>query len=238
MMTKTTSVRPKEASFFDHLDELRGRLIKSALSVMIAGCFFYSFVDRALEMIIKPVGRIVFTAPGDAFTARIMLSFLGGFFLALPVILFQVWRFVAVGLKEHEIRYIRFFGPCSAVFFLLGGMFAYFVFIPISVRFLLSFSTASIVPMITIKNYMSFVVTMLLAFGVIFELPLILMFLTKIGIATPAFLVQKRRHAIVIILIVSAFLTPPDCVTQLIMAVPLMVLYEAGIIVSKLTYRG
>ena len=232
------SVRPKEASFFDHLDELRGRLIKSVLAVIAAGGFFYLFIDQALEIIIKPVGRIVFTSPGDAFTARVMLAFLGGFFLALPVILFQVWRFVAGGLKEHEIRYIRFFGPCSLVLFFFGGIFAYFVFIPISVRFLLSFSTASIVPMITIKNYMSFVVTMLLAFGVIFELPLILMFLTKLGIATPEFLVQKRRHAIVIILIVSAFLTPPDCVTQLIMAAPLMALYEAGIIVSKLTYRG
>src|SRR3989338_116714 len=116
-MKKTMSVRPKEASFFDHLDELRGRLIKSVLAVIAAGGFFYLFIDQALEIITKPVGRIVFPSPGDAFTARVMLAFLGGFFLALPVILFQVWRFVAGGLKEHEIRYIRFFGPCSLVLF-------------------------------------------------------------------------------------------------------------------------
>jgi len=92
--------------------------------------------------------------------------------------------------------------------------------------------------MITVKNYISFVGTMVLAFGIVFELPLVLMFLTKIGIATPAFLAQKRKHAIVLILIVSAFITPPDFITQLIMAVPLIILYEAGIIASKCTYRG
>jgi len=132
---------------------------------------------------------------------------------------------------------VRIFGPCSLFLFFLGGIFAYFVIIPISIHFLLSFSTPSIVPMITIKSYVSFVVTMLLAFGVVFELPLVLMFLTKIGVATPAFLVQKRKYAVVIILIVSAFITPPDCVTQILMALPLIVLYEAGIIISKITYR-
>ena len=120
---------------------------------------------------------------------------------------------------------------------MLGAVFAYFVTIPISIRFLLSFSTDLIVPMITVKSYISFVGTMLLAFGVIFELPLVLMFLTKIGIATPAFLMQKRKHAIIIILVVSAFITPPDFITQLIMAVPLVILYEVGIVASKLTYR-
>jgi sec-independent protein translocase protein TatC len=237
-MIKAMSVNPKKISFFDHVEELRSRLMKSVLAVVSAGCFAYFFVDEALEFIIKPVGRIVFTAPEDAFIARILLTFIGGFFLALPVILFQVWRFVAAGLKDHEIKYIRFFGPGSVILFFLGGIFAYFVIIPISLQFLLGFATASIVPMITIKSYVSFVVTMLLAFGMIFELPLILLFLTRIGIATPEFLIQKRKYAIVIILIVSAFLTPPDCVTQIIMAVPLIVLYEAGIIVSKITYRG
>src|SRR3989338_2775375 len=179
-MTKAMSVSPKEISFFDHIEELRGRLIKSVLSVVIASCFFYLYVDQALEIMIRPVGRIVFTAPEEAFAARIQLTFIGGFFLALPVILFQFWRFIAAGLKDYEIKYIRFFGPCSLFLFFLGGVFAYFVMIPVSIKFLLSFSTESIVPMITIKSYVSFVVTMLLAFGVTFELPLILMFLTKI----------------------------------------------------------
>lgn len=229
---------PEDSSFFDHLEELRSRLIKSVLAVLAAAFLFYAVADEVFAFLVKPVGRLVFTAPGEAFIARMTLALFGGLFLAFPVVVYQIWRFVAAGLKENEIRYVRFFAPCSFVLFVVGGLFAYFIAIPICIRFLLSFSTDVIVPMITIKSYISFVGTMLLAFGVVFELPLILMFLTKIGVATPAFLIQKRRHAIVIILIVSAFITPPDVITQLIMAVPLIVLYEAGVIAAKLTYRG
>jgi sec-independent protein translocase protein TatC len=228
---------PEDLSFFDHLEELRNRLIKSISAVLVAACLFYFVVDEVFAVLIKPVGKLVFTAPAEAFVARMTLTFFGGLFLALPVILYQIWRFVAAGLKENEIKYVHFFAPCSFFLFIAGGFFAYFIIIPISIRFLLGFATDVIVPMITITSYISFVGTMLLAFGVVFELPLILMFLTKIGIATPAFLIQKRRYAIVIILIVSAVITPPDFITQLIMAVPLIILYEAGIIASKLTYR-
>jgi sec-independent protein translocase protein TatC len=122
--------------------------------------------------------------------------------------------------------------------FIAGGLFAYFVAIPVALRFLLSFSTATIVPMITVKNYIAFVGTMLLAFGIIFELPLVIMFLTRIGIATPKFLAEKRRHAIVLILIVSAILTPPDCFTQALVALPLMILYEIGLLASKMAFSG
>ena len=226
-----------DLSFFEHLDELRVRLIKSLGAVIIAACFFYAFIDRTLAWVIKPVGKLVFTSPADAFMARLTLTIFGGFLLALPVVLYQIWRFVAAGLQEKEARTILIFGPASLGLFFLGGLFAYFVAVPMSMNFLLSFSSELMVPMITVKSYISFVGSFILSFGVVFELPLILMFLTKIGIATPAFLVQKRRHAIVIILIVSAILTPPDCVSQLIMAVPLMVLYEVGVLVSKLTYR-
>lgn len=228
---------PEDLSFFDHFEELRNRLVKSILAVLIAACFFYAFVDEIFALLIKPVGKLVFTAPGEAFVARIMLAFFGGIFMALPVILYQIWRFVAAGLEEREVKYVRFFAPCSFLLFVMGGLFAYFIIIPISIRFLLSFSTDLIVPMITIKSYISFIGTLLLAFGVIFELPLILMFLTKIGITTPAFLAQKRKHAVVIVLIVSALITPPDFVTQLLMAAPLVVLYEAGIMASKLVYK-
>jgi len=228
---------PKDLSFFDHFEELRNRLIKSILAVMVAACLFYIIVDEVFALLIKPVGKLVFTAPGEAFVTRIALALFGGLFLALPVILYQVWKFIAAGLKENEVRYIRFFAPCSFFLFLIGGLFAYFVIIPISIRFFLSFSTDLIVPMITIKSYISFIGTLLLAFGIVFELPLVIMFLAKIGIATPAFLAQKRKHAIIIVLVVSAFITPPDFITQLMMAVPLIVLYEAGIIAAKLVYK-
>lgn len=227
-----------ELSFFDHLDELRSRLIKSFVAVIVAACFFYFFIDSILIVLIRPVGRVVFTSPSDAFVARVMLAVCGGIILAVPVILYQIWRFVSEGLKEHEKRYVYFFGPCSLFLFILGGLFAYLIMIPVSIKFLLSFSTESIVPMITLQSYISFVGMLVLAFGVVFELPLVLMFLTKIGVVTPRFLSEKRRHAIVLILIVSAVITPPDAVTQLIMAGPLMVLYEAGILISMLVYKN
>jgi len=169
--------------------------------------------------------------------ARLSLMILGGIILALPIILYQIWQFVSVGLKENEKKYGAIFGPLLLFSFIIGGSFAYFIMVPIAMNFLLSFSTDTIVPMITVYKYISFVGSFILAFGFIFELPLILMFLTKIGIATPAFLVQKRKHAIVLTLIISALLTPPDIFTQLLMSLPLIVLYEIGIIVSKLSYR-
>lgn len=228
---------PDELSFLGHLDELRSRLIKIALAVILAACLFYPAVDQVLAFLIRPVGRVIFTSVADAFVARFMLTLWGGVILALPVIVYQFWEFVSAGLKEHEKKYVRFFAPFSFLLFVLGAVFGYAVMIPVGMRFLLSFSTDFIVPMITLPNYISFVTTLVLAFGAAFELPLILLFLAKVGVVTPAFLVQKRRHAIVLILIVSAIITPPDAVSQMIMALPLVILYELGIIVARVVYR-
>lgn len=227
----------KSMALMDHLDELRGRLIKCVLSVAIASILAYPFVNDVLQAIIKPVDKIIFTSLSDAFMARITLTLILGIFLSLPFIAFQVWQFITFGLKISERRYIRVFVPASTILFLAGAGFAYSVSIPISIKFLLSYGSEQIIPMITIKNYITFFGSMMLAFGVIFELPLVMMFLTRLGIATPEFLVQKRKISIIIILIVSALVTPPDFITQLILAAPLIILYEAGIIVSKFTLK-
>ena len=224
-------------SFFDHLDELRSRLIKIFLCIFVAAVVAYQFIDQILFNLIHPVGHLIFTSPAEAFTTRFALTLWAGVFLSSPLIVYHIWKFVACGLKEHEHKYIIFYGPLSLIFFLMGVFFAYFLIIPISITFLLSFSSDLLVPMITVKSYISFVGTLILSFGVIFELPLVLMFLARIGIATPAFLEQKRSHAIVLILIVSAILTPPDLITLFLMAAPLVILYEIGIIVVKMTYR-
>ncbi len=124
------------------------------------------------------------------------------------------------------------FGPCSLVFFLLGAAFAFYVVAPFAIRFLFSFSTENVVPMISIKSYISFIGNLLVSFGVVFELPLALVFLVQIGIATPEFLRHFRRHVILAVFIISAILTPPDVVSQLLMALPLVVLYELGVLFS------
>ncbi|MGE3980543.1 MAG: twin-arginine translocase subunit TatC [Candidatus Omnitrophota bacterium] len=220
---------------WNHIDELRTRFIKCLLGVIIGSIVFYAFVDKIMFLIIKPVGHLVFTSPGDAFVARMFLTLFGGFVISLPVVLYQVWSFVALALKSEERKYVLFFGPISLFFFIFGVAFAYYVALPMSMYFLLGFSNEWLVPMITVNNYISFFTTMLIAFGIIFELPVILIFLTAIGIATPDFLIQKRRHAIVLILIISAVVTPPDFITLLVMSFPLIILYEIGIFASKMT---
>ena len=227
----------KHATFFDHLDELRGRVIQF-LFVYAVCCFFaYNLTGSILPYVIKPVGAVVFNAPGEAFSAYMILTLLGGFIIALPYFLYQIWAFAWEALTEKERKYIVFFGPLSLVFFIAGASFAFFVIVPIALKFLLSFSSNDVVPMISIKSYISFVGNFVLAFGIVFELPLALVFLVKIGVATPEFLRQYRRHAIMVILIVSAILTPPDAVSQLLMAAPLVVLYELGVLFSVMAYR-
>jgi len=225
-------------SFLEHLDELRERLIKSVVSLIIFSCVAYLFVGNILAFLIRPIGKLVYTSPADAFLVHIIVALFSGFIFALPIIIYQVWCFVVTGLKQDEKKYVYIFGPFSLILFILGALFAYFIAIPIGLKFLLGFSSEIITPMITVKNYVSFVATLILAFGIVFELPLILMFLTKIGIATPVFLMQKRKFAVVLILILSALITPPDVITQLILAGPLMFLYEIGIVVSKWVYTG
>jgi len=174
----------------------------------------------------------------EAFTTKLMLAFWGGALLSMPFVLYQIWQFVVVGLKEKEKRYLILFIPLSILLFIFGCAFAYGVLLPAMLKFFLSFSTPQLRPMITVSQYISFLGTIVLSCGLIFELPLVVVFLTKIGVATPPFLIEKRRQAIIWILIISALLTPsPDCVSQILLAVPLVVLYEISILFSKLTFR-
>jgi sec-independent protein translocase protein TatC len=236
-MTKPMKVSSSNLSFYDHLEELRGVLLRVFIVIVVVSLAVYAFIDKFMAALIRSVDYLVFTAPADAFIARIILTLFVAFICVLPYVLFEIWNFVSYGLKKHERKYILIFGPLSFILFFIGALFSYLIVIPISIKFLLGFSSDLLIPMITIKSYISFVITMVLAFGVVFEMPLVLMFLTKIGVATPAFLIQKRKFAVVIMLIVSALITPPDVITQLMLAGPLMILYEIGILVSKLVYK-
>lgn len=227
----------KKLALTEHLEEFRGSIVKSAISILICSCLIYSYINTLLPFLIKPVGKLVFIAPQEAFIANIKIAFFGGLFLASPFVIYQIWKFVSAGLEKNEKKYALMFGPVSFIFFVLGAGFGYFVIIPIGINFLLGFATDFVTPMITISKYISFVGALTFAFGAIFQLPLVSLFLTKIGVVTPAFLSSKRRHAIVFIFIAAALITPPDVITQCLMAVPLIVLYEIGIILSKFAYR-
>lgn len=227
------SAQEKKLSLAEHVDELRGRVFRSVVALALASVAIYRYVDIIVPHLLRPVGQVVFLAPHEAFVTGIKIAFFGGLLVSSPVILYQLWGFVAAGLRPKERKYALIFGPVSLALFLVGSSFAYFIIAPIGVRFLLAFATDDLVPMISISNYISFVGTLILAFGAIFELPLVLLFLTKIGLVTPEFLARKRKHAVVLIFLMAAMLTPPDVVTQCMMAVPLLLLYEAGLALSR-----
>jgi len=223
-------------TFLKHIEELRSRTIKSAGAFVLAFCLCYNFIGKLIPVLTAPAGHLVFTAPTDAFAAFMTVGSLMALFVASPFIVYQIWAFVAGALKPSEKKFVLVFAPLSLLFFLSGAAFAYFLAVPRAYRFLMSFSSGYLIPMVTVNNYLGFLGHMIMAFGVAFELPLILAFLAKIGIASPEYLRQKRRHAVVIILIAAALLAPPDIVSMLILAIPLLVLYEVGIVFVKFFY--
>jgi sec-independent protein translocase protein TatC len=224
-------------SFFKHIEELRSRLIKSAGAFVLAFCLCYNFIGKLIPKLIAPAGHLIFTSPAEAFSAYMMVGTVMALIVASPVIVYQIWAFVGGALKPSEKKFVLIFAPLSLLFFLSGGAFAYFLAVPRAYKFLMSFSSEYLIPMVTVKNYLGFLGHMIVAFGVAFELPLILAFLAKIGIASPEYLRQMRRHAIIIILIAAALLAPPDVISMLILAVPLMVLYEVGIVFMRFFYK-
>jgi len=227
----------KKFTFIEHLDELRSRLIKSVISIILASCIFYTFKDIVFHFIVKPVGRLIFIAPTEAFITNVKVALLGGLYLSSPFIFYQIWGFLSQGLERKERRYALIFGIFSFIFFMLGSFFGYSVIVPIGTKFLLGFGTSSLTPMITVDKYISFVGSLTFAFGVAFQLPLVILFLTKIKILSPESLSKNRKYAILIIFIVAAIFTPPDVVTQCMMAIPLIALYELSVFLSKLSGR-
>jgi len=223
-------VSDRPMTVIEHLEELRMRLLISLAAFGVATGLSLLFVERILAVLLRPVGRVVFLAPTEAFFVRLKVAALSGVFLSLPVVLYQIWRFVSVGLTPTERRYTLSMLPAALVLFVAGGAFAFLVILPIGVRFLLSYQTENLVPMISIQAYTSFATAFVLAFGLLFQLPIVVLLLARLGIVTPAALAAGRRYALLAIVIASAVLTPGgDIVSQLLMAVPTYLLYEASI---------
>lgn len=221
----------------EHLEELRVRLLVSLGAFGAATALSFLFVERILRLLLQPVGRVVFLAPTEAFFVRMKVAALAGVFLSLPVILFQVWRFVSVGLTPTERRYTLSLLPAALVLFAVGGAFAFLVILPIGVRFLLSYQTENLVPMISVAAYTSFATAFVLAFGLLFQLPVVILFLARLGLVTPASLAAGRKYALLAIVVASAVLTPGgDVVSLMLMAGPTYLLYEVSIWIARLVH--
>jgi sec-independent protein translocase protein TatC len=220
--------------FTEHLEELRHRLIVSLIGVGVGFAASYGFSQQILALLQRPMPtQLVFIAPTEAFFVNLKVALYAGVFLSTPLILFQAWKFVAPGLYEHERRYSLPFLIVSTVLFVVGALFAYLVILPLALHFLIAQGGELWKPNITLSNYLSFCMRLIMAAGLTFEFPVLMYFLTKIGVVTPAFLVKNRKYALLAAFVVSAVLTPPDVFSQVLLAVPLFLLFEVSIYVAK-----
>jgi sec-independent protein translocase protein TatC len=225
--------------FTDHLDELRHRLIISLVGVGLGFAVSYGFSQQLLLLLQRPMPtRLVFIAPTEAFFVNLKVAFYAGLFLSVPLLLFQVWKFVAPGLYEHERRYSFPFLIISTLLFLLGAIFAYVVILPIALHFLIAQGGELWQPNITLSNYLSFCMRLILAAGLVFEFPVLMYFLAKVGVVTPELLVKNRKYAVLVAFVIAAILTPPDVFSQVLLAVPLFLLFEVSIFVAKRVAAG
>jgi sec-independent protein translocase protein TatC len=253
----------KEMSFLEHLEELRWHIIRSVVAVIVLMVVAFSLRNIIFDVIIlgprnpdfitsrllcqlgelvhsdvlcinqRPANLINITMAGQL-TTHISVSLITGLILAFPVILWEFWKFFKPALKPNEIKYSKGAVLVSSLLFFTGVLFGYYMIAPLSIHFLTTYEVSTeVINQINIRSYISNVTSVCLATGIMFELPVVVFFLTKVGIVTPKFMRTYRRHAIVVIMIVSAIITPPDVFSLILVTIPLLFLYEISIIISK-----
>lgn len=235
-----------EMPFLDHLEELRWRILWSLVAIGIGAVVGFVLVQQfgAMELLIRPIRRalgedlkLIYLSPADAFFITLKLGVLVGVILAFPVVVYQVWAFLSPALEKHEKRAIIPALYMGLVLFCGGVAMAYFVVLPLSLVFFQQFQSEFLLPQYEVNETLGFVTKLLLGFGAAFELPVVIMLLTAMGLVTPRFLREKRRHAIVVNTVLASFLTPGDLTSTFLMMVPLVILYEGSIFLSAAIYR-
>jgi sec-independent protein translocase protein TatC len=237
---KRKQINEREMPFLDHLEELRWRLFKSVISVFILMLICWGFSDELLEVLRYPGSQI--TPPlkmqvlkvQTVFMTKLEIALVAGVILGLPIIIYQLWQFIAPGLISNEKKFLPIVILSTIMCFLIGGLFAYFIIIPFALQFFMDLAPADIENNIALDFYIGFLLRIIVVFGVVFELPIISIILTKMGLLTPQFMRKYRRYAIVLAFVLGAILTPPDPSTQIMLAVPILLLYEASIFLSQI----
>ena len=221
-----------------HLEELRSRLIKSLVAIAVGSVISYFFLDEIMHYLTLNVGKLYYMKPGEAFFTYIKIDIAAGFLIALPVIFYHAWRFFLPALTSAERMILGIIVPSSVFLFFVGLAFSFFLVLPIALKFFIGFGDENLQAMFSFGNYFDFVVMFLLPFGFIFELPLVIIVLGKIGILTSEWLKKYRRIVIFLSFVIGAIITPtPDSFTQSIIALPMIALYEIGYLVLKYLLR-
>ena len=228
-----------------HLEELRRRLIWSALTLVVTMGIAFAYSGQMFNLVLRPVvgpiqqagGQIAYLNITEGIMIQFQLAMYAGFILASPVIGYHILAFILPGLTSREKRYIWIYLPAAALLFIAGVMMSYLIFLPYAVRFLVSFGAAQARTIVSVRSLIGFVSSFVLPFGLIFELPLVTALLTRLGLVSSKLLSRIRKYAILVIFIVAAILTPPDVISQISMAIPLYALFEISIIVAKVVER-
>ena len=227
----------RQLPIIEHLEELRDRLIKSVIALTVTTLFSFVFAKQFLQLLVAPMGATppVSSSPTTNIVVFTKVALISGVALAMPVLVYQLIGFIAPGLKRQEKRYLYFVVPGATISFVIGVAFAYFVMVPTTIPFLKGFLSDIIEPNWFIDRYISFITSLLLWVGISFETPLLIFFLAKLGIVTPATLSRNRKYAVLVISVLAAVITPtPDPFNMILVMVPLIGLYEIGILLARL----
>ncbi len=238
------TMNQKEQSFVDHLEELRKRLIICISAVILISCASYSLTDDAIDLMKKdllggyPGVKVIVTTPMEAVLAQVELSLLFGVYLSLPVIIYQLFAFMSPALYPQERKAIMLSMPGPFILFTAGALFSYLVLLPIMMHFLLEFSMPIAEPLLKLSELISFIFLIMLTMGLIFQWPLITAILSYLGLASPRFWIERTRYAILFCFVLSAIATPdPSFITQILMAIPMIILYGVGIITAQMIWK-
>jgi sec-independent protein translocase protein TatC len=256
-----------EMSFLDHLEELRWHIIRSLVAIVAVGTTLFIFKDWFFDTIIfgpthddflsyrlicdlsnaiglqdamcfsPPQFRKIAVGFGEAFITSIKVSFVAGFILAFPYVFFEFWRFISPGLYSNERKATRGIVFICSMLFLMGVLFGYFIISPFAVNFLVGYTIPGVENSPTLNSFINYMIMFTAPAGLIFELPIVVYFLAKVGLVTPQGMRQYRRHAIIVTLLLAALITPPDVVTQFLIGIPLFILYELSITIAARTYK-
>ena len=249
-MKKMSDEKIKQSSFVGHLTELRSRLVKSTIYLFIIFIICYFFAENIYSFLVSPYAeavrddeinrRMIFTALHETFITYLKVAFFAALFISSPVILTQVWKFVAPGLYKYEKKALLPYLIATPTLFLLGGMLVYYLIMPLAIKFFLSFETSASIGNLPIQleakvnEYLSLIMRLIFAFGISFQLPILLSLLARVGFIDSQYLKKRRKYVVIIIFALAAVLTPPDPITQIGLGIPLLILYELSILSVKI----